>query len=296
VAITRLKGGFGEAGWLGELLGGVSQLFTLRQLADQVQQNWPAVLDKLEGIRRTLISRRAAVCNVTLDEENWARFRPKLADFLAGLPVQNNRHAIWSADNLSGSEGLTIPAQVNYVAKGANLYDLGYELDGSYAVITQYLGTSWLWERIRVQGGAYGAFCPFDQHSGVFAFASYRDPNLLATLDVYDRTSQYLRELELPEEELTKSIIGTIGNIDAYQLPDAKGYSALRRYLVNYSDEERQQRRDEVLSTSVADFRALGEVLARLNEVGRVVVLGSHESISAANAERGDFLSVTKVL
>ena len=66
----------------------------------------------------------------------------------------------WSPSYAAGSEGLTIPAQVNYVAKGANLYDVGYELDGSYAVITQYLSTTWLWERIRVQGGAYGAHCP----------------------------------------------------------------------------------------------------------------------------------------
>lgn len=46
-----------------------------------------------------------------------------------------------------------------------------------------------------------------------------------------------------------------MGDIDAYQLPDAKGYSALSRYLLNVSDEERQQRRDEILGTTAADFK-----------------------------------------
>ena len=61
--------------------------------------------------------------------------------------------------------------------------------------------------------------------SGVFSYLSYRDPNLLKTLDVYDATANFLRELELDDDTLTKAIIGTIGDVDSYQLPDAKGYS-----------------------------------------------------------------------
>lgn len=60
---------------------------------------------------------------------------------------------------------------------------------------------------------------------GVFSFLSYRDPNLLKTLDVYDGTGDFLRELEMDDDTLTKAIIGTIGDVDSYQLPDAKGYS-----------------------------------------------------------------------
>jgi len=61
--------------------------------------------------------------------------------------------------------------------------------------------------------------------SGVFSYLSYRDPNLLKTLEVYDETAIFLRELEMDDDALTKAIIGTIGDVDAYQLPDAKGYS-----------------------------------------------------------------------
>lgn len=60
---------------------------------------------------------------------------------------------------------------------------------------------------------------------GVFSFLSYRDPNLLKTLDVYDGTANFLRELEMDDDTLTKAIIGTIGDVDSYQLPDAKGYT-----------------------------------------------------------------------
>lgn len=74
------------------------------------------------------------------------------------------------------------PVQVNYVGKAANLYeDAGYQLSGSAYVINKHLGTTWLWDRVRVSGGAYGGFSDFDTHSGMFSYLSYRDPNLTKT-------------------------------------------------------------------------------------------------------------------
>ena len=74
-------------------------------------------------------------------------------------------------------------------------------------------------------------------------------------MDVYDGTTDFLRKLELDEDALTKAIIGTIGDIDSYQLPDAKGYTAFLRHILGVTDEERQQRREQILGTTVKDFR-----------------------------------------
>jgi Zn-dependent M16 (insulinase) family peptidase len=296
VVHTRLGAHFDEAGWATEQVSGISALFFLRHLAEQVETNWPAVLQKLEEVRLLLINRDAILCNVTLDGENWTAIRPQLAEFSAGLPNAPVNVVSWSPQPVPPFEGLTIPARVNYVAKGANLYEAGYELDGSVSVITNYLRTTWLWERVRVQGGAYGGFCIFDRHSGVLDYLSYRDPNLLSTLDNYDRTSGFLRQLELEKEELVKTIIGAIGRIDDYQLPDAKGYTSLVRYLIQESDEDRQAFREQVLSATAEDFRAFADVLQHVSDTGQVVVMGSLESIQEANASREGFLHVTPVL
>jgi hypothetical protein len=250
----------------------------------------------LEEIRRTLIHRGRLISNVTLDAANYAQLEPKLVDFLSGLPAAQNHLAKWSPQFDHSFEGLTIPAQVNYVGKGTNLYKLGYRFHGSALVISNFLRTTWLWERVRVQGGAYGGSCSFNRRSGVFAFLSYRDPNLLATLDNYDRASRFLREVELSDGELTKSILGTIGDLDAYQLADAKGYTSMVRYLVGDTEEERQRMRDEVLSTSAKDFRNFAEALEQVNQHGQIVVMGSPAAIEAVNAERKDWLKVVKVM
>lgn len=71
------------------------------------------------------------------------------------------------------------------------------QLSGAAYVISKHVGNSYLWDRVRVVGGAYGGFCDFNSHSGMFTFLSYRDPNLAATLDVYDGAGDWLRKLEV---------------------------------------------------------------------------------------------------
>jgi len=191
---------------------------------------------------------------------------------------------------------LIVTAQVNYVGKGANLYELGYAYHGSVNVITNFIRTGWLWDKVRIQGGAYGAYSSFSRQSGVLTFLSYRDPNLLDTLAVYDQTAHMLCTVELSDQELTRNIIGAIGAMDAYQLPDAKGHTSMVRYLFGESDAERQQIRNEILATTVADFRAFADVLAQVKSQGTVVVMGSQNTLETVNAERNGWLKLTKVM
>jgi presequence protease len=101
---------------------------------------------------------------------------------------------------------------------------------------------------------------------------------------------------EPDETELARSIIGTIGDIDAYQLPDAKGYTSIQQYLAGETEEVRQRRRDQILGARVSDFRAFADALADLTAHGKVVVLGSEQAVRAANTRRPGFLHVSRVM
>ncbi len=137
-----------------------------------------------------MINRSASPGERHARSKEWASVQPAVREFLDALPSLPFPRKLWSPEPTAAFEGLTLPAQVNYVGKGVNLYDLGYRYHGSTHVITRYLRNAWLWEKIRLQGGAYGAFCSFDKHSGALTFVSYRDPNLLKTLDAFDGCRQ----------------------------------------------------------------------------------------------------------
>jgi len=290
--MSRLKAHYNEAHWVSEQMGGVDALFFIRKLAKKIDSDWPAVCQQLEKIHKTLLDREHLIVNVTVDPDAMPGVLQSLEGFTGKLPSPGNFSAKdWQPTALPRSEALTAPSQVNYVGCSANLFDAGYTMHGSALVITRYLQTAWLWEKIRVQGGAYGGMCSFDQRSGTFVFASYRDPNLAASLEIYKATGDYLENLVLSEDELTRALIGAIGQLDAYQLPDAKGYSSCLRHLLDYTDEERQQLRDEVLATTQEHFNAFGKTLNKAFEQAVVSVLCSPESATTAGLE-----TKTKVL
>ncbi|MBK8822766.1 MAG: insulinase family protein [Anaerolineales bacterium] len=294
-ANQRVRAQFGGAGWVNDQMSGIGHLFALRELANDIDKKWPKVLKKFEDMRSALINSGSLICNVTLDAANWKTFRPHFENFIFALPEKSAELSAFNAEAVVQKEGLTIPAQVNYVAKAANLYDLGYEFDASAEVITGYLRMTHLWEKIRVQGGAYGGFCVFDSNSGVFSFLSYRDPNLDSTLENYDSSAGFLKNLDassLNDNELTKAIIGAIGDRDGYQLPDAKGYTSMMRYLTGRTDEMLQKEREQILSTNGEDFISFGEVLEKAAKSEAVAVIGSQAAIEGAKAG----LKVTKVL
>ena len=284
--MSRLKSRHNEAHWASEQLGGVDSLFFVRQLVEQIDSDWPAVCARLKRIHQTLVDREHLVVNVTVDPPTILSVLESLDTFIEQLPNPGGySEKKWRTESMSSSEAMTAPSQVNYVGCGANLFDAGYTFHGSSLVITRYLQTAWLWEKIRVQGGAYGGMCSFDQRSGAFVFASYRDPNLTASLDTYKATGSFLKDLQLDEDELTRSLIGAIGQLDAYQLPDAKGYSSCMRYLLNYTDDERQKLRDEVLATTQEHFNAFGDVLTRAFDQPDISVLCSPEAAATAGLE-----------
>jgi len=288
VAARRLGSQTTQAGWVNDAWSGLSQYEYLGKVLDEIEGGgWDAVAARLKTLRACIFNQAAcSVLNITADAGSIDAARTNVEAFASRLP-QDAAASPALLNPILGrrAEGIIVPTQVNYVGKGGNLYAAGYEMHGSSLVISKFLRTTYLWDRVRVSGGAYGGFCQFDPRSGDFKYLSYRDPNLGQTLGTYDGASQYLKLLDLGEDELSKAIIGCMGDVDAYMLPDAKGYQAMLRHLLGEGDDYRQKMRDEILATKAEDFHAFAGALESVAESGGICVVGSKEAIEAAQGE-----------
>lgn len=283
LASSRLRAQFDEVGWFGEQTGGVSQLLFLRQLAEKVETDWESVLAVLEDMRRLLFTRHGAILNVTAENALWTQFKPQLEAFLNTLPDESFSHQLWEVTRTPPYEAFAVTTQVNFVGKGANLYDLGYVLSGSHRVVLRHLNLTHLWTKVRVQGGAYGGRLSFDPNSGVAVAVSWQDPNITETLNAYDTMADFLSNVNLSQEELEKAIIGTVGSADTPMFPDMRGFTATIQRLLGVTKEDRQRNRDEMFATTLQDFHSFGEVLHKFSEHGFVVVTGSPDALTKAN-------------
>lgn len=281
----RLRSRFNLADSLQERMGGIENLLFLRELAARIDSDWSGVLADLESVREALVRKEGAVLNLTMDEGMLSAHADGFREFVNSLPGGVSLAASWSGPGVVEHEGLIIPAQVNYVGKICDLHRAGYSFHASSLVAGKYLRTTWLWEQVRVLGGAYGGFCNYGRLSGLMSFGSYRDPNISSTLAAFDGCGKFLETVSLDKGELLKAIIGTSGDLDPYQLPDSKGFTAMSQHLAGVTTETRQRIRDEVLATDERHFRDFGALLREAAASGLVCVLGGEDALAKAQAQ-----------
>ena len=113
-------------------------------------------------------------------------------------------------------------------------------------VLRVIMGYDFLWQRIRVLGGAYGCMSSFGRTGGAF-FVTYRDPHLIDSLYVFAQAADYLESYDCDERAMTKSVIGAVSSLDRPMSPRQFGRYSLQALLSGVTDEEIQRERDEVL-------------------------------------------------
>ena len=279
----RMRAHFTEAGRLAERTGGLSYLQAVRGLLQRLSEEPQALLADMERLRRHMVARPGALLDITAEATGLRRAEAEGACLLRSLPEQRLGEAARIRPlDLPDAEAFLAPAQVNYVGKAANLIDLGYPYRGATSVVLRSLRMGYLWERVRVRGGAYGAMCTLDRLGGNLVLASYRDPNVDETLRAYDELGAHLRANPPDAAQLEQAIVGAIGDLDAYLLPDAKGAQSLSRYLSGDNEELRQEMREEILNTTARDFLDMADVLDEVAKAGVVCVLGGAATRAAA--------------
>lgn len=292
----RLAAGFHDADWASEQMGGYSYLLALRDMTGLMASDRSQIISKLEQIRERLFRQEAAIINITSDSKGIDAAKDALQGLAGAIPTGEASYLTWNRPDYPVAQGFTLPAKVNYVAKGADLTRLGRSVNGAAVVASHWLRGGWLWDKIRVQGGAYTANCVADPKSGIVYFTSYRDPNLIDTLKVYDDTAGFLRSIADNDLERERAIIGTIGKFDRYELPDAKSMRSLQHYLNGVSDRWLQAMRNEILNVTASDIRNFADALDDLAKNGRIVVMGAEDKLTKANEDLSEPLVLTRLL
>ena len=112
------------------------------------------------------------------------------------------------------NEAIATAGKVQYVTAGGDFIRHGFHYTGAMLVLSTMLRYDYLWTKIRVQGGAYGANATFERN-GAMVLSTYRDPQLENSLRTFAELPAWLRGVQLSPREMTKYVIGTMSGVDA---------------------------------------------------------------------------------
>lgn len=188
-------------------------------------------------------------------------------------------------------EGIIIPSRVSYAVKASNLYLLSESTRPTLNVVRTLLGYEYLWNEIRVKGGAYGAGMIYTNAANI-GFYSYRDPTPERTLDCYGRVSEFLRRFSDSKEPLTKFIIGALGDADPVLTPKMRGYISTLKYLRGIDYERDCEVRRAMLEIDSEELVTIAELIDKANEKSAVCIAASKEILEAMREKPDTLLEI----
>ena len=278
VASTRATSYFSRAGYYQDALGGIAGYRVIADYEEHFEEKKAELIEKLQEMVRRIFTRDRLMVSVTCEEKDFADVAHAVEELRGELyePQADGIGALPEVSYEIRNEGFMDASQVQYVARAGNYAAHGYAYHGALRILKVIMGYEYLWSNVRVKGGAYGCMNQYLRNGDVY-FVSYRDPNLAATNEVYEKIPDYVRNFTADEDEMTKYIIGTVSDLDAPLNPSAKGARSMTAYLQGLTYEEIQKERDEILGASDADIRALGGLLEAVLSDGAFCVVGGEE-------------------
>lgn len=265
----------------------------ISQLADNIEQEVDSLANTLQKILQKVMTKSALTIAITGGDADYQDALSALAPWIKSLSAGSKKTTLCQFALRQRNEGIVTSGKVQYVAKGGNIRSHGFDYTGALAILDTILQYGYLWTKVRVQGGAYGAMTRFSGN-GDMIFCSYRDPNLGSTLDVYDTVADYLEGFAVSEREMTKYVIGTLSRVDIPLTPSLRGEKAMRQYFSGLTDEVAQHRRDQLLQVTVADIRQLAPLIRAVMAENNVCVMGNEGKIKEAAARFSQVIPLTK--
>ncbi|MBR4210066.1 MAG: insulinase family protein [Lachnospiraceae bacterium] len=313
-AILRATAGIKEGARFGDETREIGFYAFLQEAAKGSDEELQTLLARCQTLCQKCFTRERLRFSYTGDEEGKARFLRALPAFLAEMgdgkahgcaeeAYEDRKHSgsaeetpengenSGAAEEVSGiaatlkrrREAFRISSDVQYTALSGSFAQSGLPYTGALRVARLLLEYDFLWQKIRLQGGAYGANSGFSR-GGRGYFASYRDPELKKTLEVYRQIPEYFRNYNGSEREITKAVIGSISSLDAPLTKKARGEAAYQAFLEENTEEQRQKERDEVLHVTREDIQALAPYMEAILQDCAICALGSENKIREAEA------------
>lgn len=256
-----------------EDIRGINFYYFLKDIVKNFDDNKENIISKLETIYNKIFKSNALIhltCskeNYTLEESAILNFKNKL-----GKACDFNESYDFKPNFLN--EAFIIPSNVNFIACGK---EINKNFDITSGLVDSFVSNSYLWDNIRIKGGAYGAYLLSGSYSNAVIAQSYDDPNILNTIGTFKNISKYLKECEISEEKLNELKI-TMLSIKPEEAKE-KGRNAITSFLNDTTYEEKCQNRKKVINLTLDDLKTVYDIYDEAFKDEALCVLGSKDSI-----------------
>lgn len=266
-----------------EQLSGVDFYLFLRDLLDHFDERLDGLRTKLAELADRIFVADGCMASFTGSDEDFDAYWDAAGDLGLSEGDGAGRDALVVPAPCDRHEAFVIPSDICFAARACDPRRLGIDVTGAWAVAANALSYDYLWNEIRVKGGAYG--CGF-RAAGErqTAFYTYRDPAIDPSIERVERAGAWLGSFEPDEAAFEGFIVSCVSGMDAPVKPYALTKRRNTTYLAGLDPHAREERRAQMLTATPAELRSLGADVTRIAAESPTCVFGGREVIAKSNA------------
>ncbi len=279
-ALARAMSYGSPAAMLTQQLSGVDFYLFLRDLLDNFDARKEGLCETLRELRDRIFTSTGTIASFTGSDEDYRRYWSAAGDL--GLSPRSaatkELYVPWPEDK---REAFVIPSDVTYLARACDPRALGIDTDGTWSVASNALSYDYLWNEIRVKGGAYG--CGFRSPSPRHAsFYTYRDPAIDPSLARIEAAGDWLASFNPDTDTFEGFIVSCVSGMDAPLKPYALTKRRNAEYFCKTPSGARADRRQKMLESTPDALRALADDISRIAREAPACVFAGRDAIEAS--------------
>jgi len=276
------------AGWQREQWSGLSQVALIRELAAKSVEDLSELATTLTGIAEQLFNQGQLQAAVTVEAESFPPFKAALSELIGQVPSGSSQHneGVEGFNSEVLRQGLLWSLPVNYVTRVFKAVPYAHSDSAALSVLAKLLRAEFLHREIREKGGAYGGLAGYNDEAGQFSMLSYRDPQLVRTLQVYDQAIDWAVAGEFPPDSVKESILAVFGDLDKPHSPAGAGADEFANIRQGMTLEMRNHMRQQLLAVDAAALQKVAEKYLK-NGQSSIAVLAGEAALQQANEQLG---------
>ena len=262
-------------------LGGIDFYLFLADLLDNWDEKADEFIEKLTAVKNYVFNPANMFLDLASDKLGREILDAKLPEFAEAIGEGEHKSLGEFVDYIPTrkNEGILIPSQVQYVAQAGNLGFDGLTYNGTYRVVQSAINIDYIYQQIRVKGGAYGCGCGFDSNCDNLTFTTYRDPKLSESYNVFKGTGEFIRNYDFNEKELTKFIIGAFSGYERPISNAGRARRSFNAYMTGVTYEDVVKERAEMLDITKEQFKASAEVFDKVCAQNYICTVGNETKL-----------------
>ncbi|MDA3837421.1 MAG: insulinase family protein [Candidatus Delongbacteria bacterium] len=278
-ALNRISANLNKQGKYIEHVKGLTSYFKYKEVNDNFDSLFDELIEKMKLIKNLMFRKDNLIINITSDKEGIEIVKKDAQDILNVFDTTPVKKIDIEFDEFKPGEAFLTSSDVVFASEGGKFLDDNFKYTGKVEVLKNYLSSDYLFNMIRIQGGAYGAWVSLNSISGIMTMTSYRDPNVKKTYEAYEGISEHISKFQIDNDTFDNIKIGAYSAFDPLQSPNGKGMKARNDYLSGEKKERVEKIIDEILETTQQDIRDTADQLKKFNDNSIKSIIGSAELI-----------------